>query len=118
MLNIFYNCHNLNTIYFNAENCVDSYSNYDVFYIDNSNLNIIIGKDVKNSPEGLFRALVKAPKRVISQSATPPAFGYSSFNSEAEGARLIVPTESVNRYMMAEGWKEFSISGIDKRRFK
>ena len=110
----FYDCHNLNTIYFNAENCVDSYSNYDVFYIDNSNLNIIIGKDVKNSPEGLFRALVKAPKRVISQSATPPAFGYSSFNSEAEGARLIVPTESVNRYMMAEGWKEFSISGIDK----
>lgn len=69
---------------------------------------------MKNSPEGLFRALVKAPKRVISQSATPPAFGYSSFNSEAEGARLIVPTESVNRYMMAEGWKEFSISGIDK----
>ncbi|MDD6006915.1 MAG: leucine-rich repeat protein [Bacteroidales bacterium] len=111
----FYCCDNLKTIYFNAENCSDSYSNSDVFKVDNY-LDIIIGKDVKHAPAGMFQLqfIQKVPKRVISQAATPPTYGSNVFNDKTlEEAILYVPSESLLSYQSHEGWMNFKkIVGI------
>ena len=111
----FYCCDNLKTIYFNAENCSDSYTNSDVFYVDNY-LDIIIGKDVKHAPAGMFQLqfIQKVPKRVISQAATPPTYGNNVFNDKTlEEAILYVPSKSLLSYQSHEGWMDFKkIVGI------
>ena len=111
----FANCSGLKTIFYNAENCADVTANSEVFGLWTSNLNIIIGKDVKKMPNYLFYSLGKAPARVISHSVNPPTCGENTFNSMAYSAKLYVPSEAVFSYQFADVWSKFvSINGLDK----
>ena len=106
----FQDCSGLRTIFYNAENCADVSNNGSVF---SSGTNIIIGKDVKKVPNYLFYGLDNAPTSVISKSVTPPTCGANTFNSKAYTATLYVLSPSIDDYMAADVWKNFTTIEIE-----
>ena len=104
----FYGCTKLSSVTFNAEKCTEMGSNdYSVFYACTNLTTLTIGDKVTIIPDYAFRYCSKLTK-LVSLAVEPPTCGYGAFsNVDKTSCQLLVPEGSVNKYKVADQWKEF-----------
>ena len=104
----FFGCSGLTSVTFNAEKCIEMGSNnYPVFYACNNLTSLTIGDKVTTIPDYAFYHCSKLTE-LISLAVAPPTCGEGAFEEvDKTACRLFVPKESVNKYKVADQWKEF-----------
>ena len=82
-------------------------NNYPVFYACNNLTSLTIGDKVTTIPDYAFYHCSKLTE-LISLAVAPPTCGEGAFEEvDKTACRLFVPKESVNKYKVADQWKEF-----------
>ncbi len=104
----FYGCTKLSSVTFNAEKCTEMGSNdYSVFYACTNLTTLTIGDKVTIIPDYAFRYCSKLTK-LVSLAVEPPICGEGAFEKvDKTTCQLLVPEGSVNKYKVADQWKEF-----------
>ena len=85
---------------------VTTIGNY-AFYYCNSLTSVIIGSGVTTIRWYAFYRCDSLTS-VYCKATTPPAGGSEMFNYNASGRKIYVPTESVEAYKSASGWKNYA----------